>query len=216
MKIVFLGDSITDMGRNRNEDFTAFSYGNSYPIFIQSELGLKYPNQFEIYNRGIFGDRSVDVYARIKKDLWNLNPDYVSILIGINDIWHEIQSQNGVEIERFEKVYRNIIQDTKKAVKLQKIFLLEPFVLKGLETEKYFDKFCMIKEYAKIVKKLAKENDCVFIPLQKTIDYYAEKYGSAYILFDGVHPTIVGGKIIADEWLKCFKKFITGEEMKND
>ena len=115
MKILFFGDSITDMGRSRECDKPSqiHSYGSGYPIFVASDLYRENPNAHEVFNRGISGHRIVDLYARIKKDVWNLKPDVLSILIGINDVWHEVSYQNGVEVERFEKVYRMIIEDSK-------------------------------------------------------------------------------------------------------
>ncbi|MCQ2440740.1 MAG: GDSL-type esterase/lipase family protein [Clostridia bacterium] len=86
-KILFFGDSITDCGRNRDNDD---SLGQGYPLLIKSELGFENPERYTFLNRGISGNRIVDLYARIKKDLINLAPDYVSILIGVNDVWHEI------------------------------------------------------------------------------------------------------------------------------
>ena len=73
------------------------------------------PLRYEIYNHGISGDRSVDLYARIKRDVWNLKPDVISILIGVNDVWHDlVENPNGVDIVRYEKVYRMIIEETKE------------------------------------------------------------------------------------------------------
>ena len=102
MKIVLFGDSITDMGRDRinNQPNYLGSYGCGYPIFIAGELYKQDPTKHVIYNRGISGNRIVDLYARIKMDVWNLKPDVLSILIGINDIWHEIGDKNGVDIVR--------------------------------------------------------------------------------------------------------------------
>lgn len=204
-KIVFFGDSITDMGRQRDADFTTFSYGNAFPFFIQGELGLKYPNEYKILNRGISGNRTVDLYARIKSDLWNLNPDIISILIGVNDVWHNIEANNGVEIDRFEKVYDMLIKDTKKFLPNVKMVLMEPFVLKGTATDSKYDEFLDVKKYATIVQKLARTNECGFIPLQSVLDQYANLMGADYILYDGVHPTVVGAKIIANEWIKYFE-----------
>lgn len=205
MKIVCFGDSITDMGRNKNEDYTPFSYGSAYPFILQSELGLNYPHQYEIINRGISGNRVVDLYARIKCDLWNLNPDFISVLIGVNDVWHTVFGNNGVEIDRFEKVYDMLIKDTLKTLPNVKIVLLEPFFLHGSVTDVNYEMFKQVKDYAKVVKKLAENNNCGFIPLQNVFDEYADKLGADYVLTDGVHPTVVGAKIIANEWLKYFK-----------
>ena len=110
MKILFFGDSITDMSRNRNENAEEiYTYGSGYPMLVASALYRKNPLEYQVINRGIGGDRSVDLYARIKRDVWNLNPDVLSILVGINDIWHELNEKDGVEIDRFEKIYAMMI-----------------------------------------------------------------------------------------------------------
>ena len=114
MKILFFGDSITDMARSREMDGQAFGYGVGYVNSVASTLKYENPEAYEIINRGISGNRVVDLYARIKADVWNYKPDVLSVLIGINDVWHEIFGKNGVEIDRFEKVYRMMLEDTKK------------------------------------------------------------------------------------------------------
>ena len=83
--ILFQGDSITDAGRNRENDAGT---GTGYPTFVKGELGLSNPGEYEFINRGISGNRIVDLYARIKADIINLKPDYMSILIGVYDVWH--------------------------------------------------------------------------------------------------------------------------------
>ena len=205
MKIVFFGDSITDMARNPNQDFTVGSYGYGYPIFVTGELHYNEPQKHEIINRGISGNRIVDLYARIKKDVWNLQPDVLSILIGINDIWHELDFQNGVDLERWEKMYRMLIEDTKKILPDLKIIVCEPFVLIGTATEEKFEVFLQVKEYAKVAKKIAEDYNLAFLPLQEKFDKAAEENGAAYYLYDGVHPSVAGAKLIAEEWLKLFK-----------
>lgn len=206
MRILFFGDSITDMGRNRESGIGDIcSFGSGYPFVVASELSRENPVKHEIINRGISGNKTVDLYARIKADVWNLKPDVLSILVGVNDVWHEIYGKNGVEIDRFEKVYSMLIEDTLKAVDGVKIVLLEPFVLKGTATEEKFDSFLQVKEYAKVVKKLAEKYRLGFIPLQKKFDEYSEKYGAKPYLYDGVHPNVAGATLIADEWIKYFK-----------
>ena len=215
MRILFLGDSITDMGRSRefNQSNDIWSYGNGYPIFVASELYRDDPKKYEVLNRGISGDRIVDLYARIKADVWNLNPDVLSILIGVNDVWHEIEAKNGVELPRFEKTYRNLIEETQKVLPNTKIILCEPFVLNGSATENTQDtpdkyqRFCAVYEYAEVVKKLAKEYDLYFLPLQEKFNEKAEGYGVAPFLYDGVHPMIAGATLIADEWIRFCRDF---------
>ena len=208
MKILFYGDSITDMGRSRERDGQAFGYGVGYVNGVASTLKYENPEQYEIVNRGISGNRVVDLYARIKADCWNHNPDLISILIGVNDVWHEIYHGNGVEIDRFEKVYRMLIEYTKKRLPNVKFILCEPFVLKGGATEEKYEEFCEVKKYAAVVKKLAKEYGAGFVALQDKFDEAAEKHGAVHYLYDGVHPDLAGGKLIAEEWLKVFRQEI--------
>ena len=207
MKILFYGDSITDMGRNREINY-ASGYGIGYVNSIASTLKYEDPTKYEIVNRGISGNRVVDLYARIKADVWNHNPDVISVLIGINDIWHEIYGANGVDLERFEIVYRMMIEDTRKRLPNVKFILCEPFVLKGSATEEKYEEFCEVKKYAAVIEKLAAEYGVPFVALQKKFDEAAEKHGAVHYLYDGVHPDIAGGKLIAEEWLKVFKSLV--------
>ncbi len=205
MTVVLMGDSITEMNRAAT-NFQWDSYGNGYPFFIEGELASKYPKRYSVYNRGIGGHRVVDIYARIKAECWNLNPDVISVLIGVNDVWAELLWGNGVEIDRYERFYRMYIEETKKVLPNVRFMLLEPFVLKGTATEKDWECFQKVKEYAKVVKRLAREYDCIFVPLQDKLDKLAEKYGAEQWLFDGVHTTVAGAKVIADAWLQAFYK----------
>ena len=130
-KILFQGDSITDTGRSREVEN---HLGNGYPRLVSASLGFENPGEYEFLNRGISGNRIVDIYARIKKDLINLKPDVMSLLIGINDVWHEVGEQNGVDADKFFNVYSLIIEEVKAALPDIKIMILEPFVLKGCST----------------------------------------------------------------------------------
>ena len=212
MKILFFGDSITDAGRNREGGKHMSALGWGYVRVIADRLQGKEPEKYEIVNRGISGNRIVDLYARIKSDCWNLEPDLISILIGVNDVWHEIFGKNGVEVDRFEKVYRMMIEDTKKALPNTKLILCEPFVLEGgatCSTEEVpdrFQRFLGVYDYAKVVRKLAEEYDVPFLPLQEQFSAKAAETGASYYLDDGVHPHIAGATLIADEWMKLFNE----------
>ena len=216
MKILFFGDSITDAGRNRNPEDRAkqSALGYGYVRAIGDRLIGSAPDRYTILNMGISGNRIVDLYARIKCHLWNQEPDLVSILIGINDIWHEITARNGVDLERYEKVYRMIIEDTKKRLPNTKFVLCEPFVVEGsctCPTEEMPDRYARFQEiygYAAVVKKLAEEYGLYFLPLQKCFDSAAEKLGASYYAPDGVHPNVGGSALIATEWVKLFREQI--------
>ena len=208
MKILFFGDSITDAVRAKEEhiSFPNTALGVGYVMQIAGRLFEKDPTGYEIVNRGISGNRIVDLYARIKKDVWNEHPDLLSILVGINDIWHEVMRQNGGDPERFEKVYRMLIEDTQARLPNTKILLCAPFVLQGSATEEHWQEFSEAPVYAAIVERLAKEYGLYFLPLQEEFDKAAEKHGNATFLFDGVHPTVQGATLIAREWIKKFRE----------
>lgn len=172
--ILFQGDSITDAGRSRENDANT---GVGYPTLVGGELGLKYPNQYKIYNRGISGNRIVDLYARIKVDIINLKPDIMSILIGVNDVWHEFGSQNGVDADKYYKVYSMLIEEVKEALPDVGIMIMEPFVLKASQTENTEecpDKWNIfnaeVKKRAVKAKEIARKYDLPFISLQDKFD----------------------------------------------
>ena len=208
MKILFFGDSITDAGRNRNPEDRAkqSALGYGYVRVIGDRLIGSAPDRYTILNMGISGNRIVDLYARIKCHLWNQEPDLVSILIGINDIWHEVDRKNGVEPARFERIYRMLIEDTQERLPNAKLLLCEPFVLKGAATEEAWAEFSECRVYGEITEKLAKEYGLYYLPLQAKFDEAAAKYGNETFLYDGVHPTVQGATLIACEWMKLFEK----------
>lgn len=206
--ILFQGDSITDANRSRENDANA---GIGYATLVKGELGFKYPNQYEMFNRGISGNRVVDVYARIKKDIINLKPDIMSILIGVNDVWHEVSRQDGVDADKYFKVYSMLIEEIKDALPDVKIMIMEPFVLKGSATEateELPDRWNMfnieVKKRAVKAKEIAEKFNLPFIPLQDKFDEAIKLAPSEYWLRDGVHPTTAGHELIKREWLKFF------------
>ena len=211
MKILFYGDSITDMGRERNTDENAIKYGlcmgAGYAHLIAAELSYQTPGKYQFINGGIGGNRSVDLYARIKSDCWNYTPDVISILIGINDVYPKEFEGNGVELNRFEKVYRLLIEDTKAKLPNVKLILCEPFMLPDSAYPwdlLKWDEKAGVRAYAKAVKKLAEEYRLPFVSLQNKLLQKAAEHGAAYYLYDGIHPTPAGAKLIAEAWLKTF------------
>ena len=207
MKILFLGDSITDVGRNTSSG-SLVSIGQGYPCLISAKIGAQYPTAHEFINRGISGNRIVDVYARIKADCWNHNPDLVSILIGVNDVWHEFGGHNGVEADRFYNVYKMLVTDTRAALPdSRKMILMEPFVLKASATEGAWDAFRgETEKRAAAVKRIAEETDQIFLPLQAMFDEAEKRAPASWWLGDGVHPTPAGHQLIADAWMKTFSE----------
>lgn len=209
--IVFQGDSITDAGRSRTNDAYV---GGGYPALVKGQLGHERPGEFVFYNRGVGGDRVPDLYARIKRDILILKPDYLSILIGVNDVWHEYDAaKDGVDTPKYEKIYRMLIEEIKEELPDCRIMILEPFVLPGLgtkDTEEIPDKWNNfrreVEDRAAAAKRVAEDFGLVFVPLQEEFDRVAKITGPAYWLRDGVHPSEMGHDLIKDAWLEGFKK----------
>lgn len=211
-RILFQGDSITDCGRSRED---SSKIGDGYPLLVKAQLEYEKPGEYEFQNRGIGGSRVVDMYARIKSDIINLQPDYMSILIGVNDVWHEFGGRhNGVDSEKFERIYCMLIEEIKEALPEVKILILEPFCLRGTateDTEEETDKWEMfraeVSRRAEKAKCVAERYGLSFVPLQNKFDAAAQSGGNSYWLRDGVHPTTAGHELIKREWLKAFEEF---------
>ena len=209
-KILFMGDSITDAQRDRDTD--AYM-GAGYATMVAGELGCKEPFTYEFMNRGISGNRIVDLHARIRKDMINLQPDYISILIGVNDVWHEYTRQNGVAADKFEILYEMMIEELQRDIPGVKIMILEPFVLPGCKTStneekpgrwEHFSSETPIR--AAIAKKVAEKYNLVFVPLQAKFDAVNTAEHEDFWLRDGVHPTAAGHNLIKQAWLEGFEK----------
>lgn len=206
MKILFQGDSITDAGRARDNDV---NIGVGYPLLVKASLGFESPGKYEFINRGISGNRVVDVYARIKNDIINLKPDVMSILIGVNDVWHEFaESPNGVDADKYFKIYDMLIEEVKSILPDIKIMIMEPFVLKACATEEKWDSFNLeVKKRAEMAKKISIKYNLPYIALQEGFDILSKNIEESYWLGDGVHPTAMGHEYIKNEWIKMFKTF---------
>ena len=209
-RILFQGDSITDCVRNR-DDF--YGMGTGYPLLIKAALGMECPEEYEFINRGISGNRIVDLYARIKKDLINLAPDYASIYIGVNDTWHEIAEQNGVDTAKFEKIYTMLIDEIRAACPDIKLMIIAPFVLEGKatcateENPRRPEMFRIdVAEKAAVAEKIAATYGLPCIRLQPAFDAACQKAPADYWTRDGVHPTAEGHELIKRLWLEAFEK----------
>ena len=208
MNIVFQGDSITDCGRGES------GYGQGYALMVSGVLGAEEAGKHEFYNKGISGNRVVDMYARIKRDCINLNPDVLSVLIGVNDVWHEIDHQNGVDAEKFEKVYTMFMEEVIAHNPDVKVIMFGPYIIKGPATDnenpdrwptfrKEVDK--RAEKAKKVAEKFSKNT--VYIPLQEVFDEALKLAPESQWSKDGVHPTPQGHALIAREWINAYKAF---------
>lgn len=204
--IVFQGDSITDAGCSKDYTLPANEgLGSGYPFLTMAALRLAEPGKdWCVFNRGISGNRIVDLYARWKSDALNLRPDILSMLIGVNDTWHERARQNGVEVPRYAQFYRMLLEWTKQALPETKLVLLEPFVLPFGAVQP--DWIPEIDARRAVVKELAEEFKTIFIPTQTILNEALKKAPQEYWLKDGVHPTSAGHALISRAWLEATRE----------
>ena len=212
-RILFQGDSITDVGRDRVDPNGWGIMGFGYPLLIKARLNYDRPGAYDILNRGVSGDRVVDIYARMQRDIVNLAPDCLSLLIGVNDVWHSISNNpNGVSAPKFERVYDWLLTELREALPDLRVIILEPFVLPGsatVATEEWPDRFGIFSREvplrAQAARRMAEKHGCAFVPLQDRLDAACRLAPPDHWLRDGVHPTDAGHELIAREWMKAFE-----------
>ena len=203
MRFLFQGDSITDAGRGNYEN--PYVTGAGYPRLLESDISFGQSGH-EILNGGISGNRVVDLLARWKKDCLNLKPDVLTILIGVNDVWHELDRGNGVRAELFEQIYRILLKETLEALPDIKIILMGAYVIHGEVTDENWDVFdSEVRKRRDITRKLAEEFHLGYVDLQEVFDKAQEKEASVHWSQDGVHPTAAGHKLIAQAWKQAAK-----------
>ncbi len=197
--VLFQGDSVTDAGRSRVSDRLL---GSGYPAKVRSLIKKEYPeSSIKVINRGISGNRAVDLLNRWENDCVLLKPDYVSILIGVNDTWRRYDNNDITPADIFKDRLRKIIELTLEKTPAQ-IVLLNPFLLDINEKITLMREDLCLKQEA--VAALAKEYGTKFIDLDQIFKDAAEKRSPDYYAADGVHPTKAGHTLIAKEWLKAW------------
>ena len=199
--ILFIGDSITDVGRNREDNA---DLGGGYPILVAADLLSKYPNyDLTFYNRGISGDKIIDLKNRWEFDCLDLSPDVVTILIGINDVWNLADSgaeQTEEDLMKFEEDYRYLLKSLAQQTDAR-VVLMEPFVLPYPKDRHNWRKY--LDPRINIVRRIADDYHVALIPLDGLLN--AKGIENAYDIYtgdDGVHPTLTGHALIADAWIK--------------
>ncbi len=197
--IVFQGDSITDEGRKKEitEPNDTKGLGRGYPAMIAgSLLGQHADLQLKVYNRGISGNKIPDLAARWQRDVIDLKPDVLSILIGVNDLWHQFAfgSKYKATLKDYEDGYRKLIQQTQREVPGVQIVICEAFTLRDS------DHFKPLAKYAAVCRKLATELNLPFVPYQSVFDSATRSASQQFWLWDGIHPTVPGHALMASAW----------------
>jgi lysophospholipase L1-like esterase len=204
MVILFQGDSITDGNRGRNNDPNHIM-GHGYAFSIASRLGADYPEKnYHFINRGISANKIIDLAARWQTDTLDLNPDILSILIGVNDSSSVVVNwEPVVSVEKYEELYNDLLEQTKAKFPNIVLVLCEPFILKVGQVKEHWDAYqADITPRQAVVKKLAQDFDAVFVGFQEVFDKACEKAPADYWIWDGVHPTVAGHELMAREWIK--------------
>lgn len=195
-RLVFVGDSITDAGRDRAD---AGSLGDGYVSLVAGDL----PGA-QVRNVGIGGDRAVDLEARWDRDVAGTAPDVLSVYVGVNDTWRRFDNDDPTSAEDFEATYLRLLDRVPGSPRL---VLVEPFLLPvRLEQRDWLDDLAGKRE---VVARLAAQAGAALVPLHSLLTAAADALGgtegAVALAPDGVHPTPAGSRIIADAWLAAYR-----------
>lgn len=211
MVILFQGDSITDGNRGRNEDPNHIM-GHGYAFSIASRWGADYPEKgLQFINKGISGNKTIDLAARWQQDTIELKPDVLSILVGVNDSssivfnWEPV-----ISVEKYEKIYHSLLDQTIEKFPDIVLVLCEPFILPVGKVKENWEAYQpdMAKRQA-VVRKLALQKNAIFVGFQEVFEKACKKAPAEYWMWDGVHPTVAGHELMAREWIKQVSKRIS-------
>lgn len=199
IKLLFQGDSITDAGRNY-ENY--HDLGSGYPKFAAKYLAERFPEvDFEFIDLGIGGHQTKDLVGRLDRDFVDIQPDVVSILVGINDVWHYSENEQWLDNDLFEERYRTVLEALKNKTNA-KIMIMEPFLI-PVEDKLFFRVDLAPK--IEIIRKLAREYADAYMPTDGLLaSAYTCEEPTSYA-FDGVHPTEKGADYIG----KLYVDYIT-------
>jgi lysophospholipase L1-like esterase len=205
--ILFQGDSITDSGRNREDSSfnSASALGSGYPMLAGAKLLEKYASyDLKVYNKGVSGNKVFQLAERWDADCLELKPDILSILIGVNDIWHKLNGQYEGTVDIYRNDYIALLERTKKALPHVKLIICEPFAVPGVKAvdNKWYPEFFGYQEAARAI---AAQFNATFIPYQKIYDEAQKEAPGVYWTADGVHPTLAGAQLMAKAWLAAVK-----------
>lgn len=201
--VLFQGDSVTDTGRNR-EDIN--NLGEGYCKMIADKYKVDHlERDVRFINKGISGNRLVDLQSRWQEDCIDLQPDVVSILIGINDVWRRYDDNDPTTAQEYEAGYREILTRVKEETRA-KIIIMEPFLL-------HYPKDRLswrvdLDPKRKVAQQLAEEFDADYIRLDDIFRKQVETNEPQFWAADGVHPTQAGHRLIAEELSKVINRYL--------
>jgi lysophospholipase L1-like esterase len=197
-KLVMVGDSITDAGRARPVgEGRGDAIGKGYVMMVEALLGAVYPDQWiRVVNQGISGNTVRDLKARWQTDVLALAPDWVSIMIGANDVWRQfdspLQTESHVLLEEYEATVDELVLATLPRVK--GMILITPFYL---EPNRADAMRATMDRYGAAVRRIAEKRSTLFVDSQAPFDDVLKTYYPATLNWDRVHPDYVGSMVLA-------------------
>lgn len=204
-RIIFAGDSVTDMGSAQPVGEGLFdNMGHGYPRVIESLVTATYPElSIRLRTPAPAAIRRKTCLARYERDVLSLNPQWVSICIGINDVWRQFDSpaltDQAVDPVEYEENLRTMIEQAKMVAK--GVIVCTPYYM---EPNKSDFMRARMQEYVDICERLAEEYGCRFVNFQAVYDKFLQYKHSSLIAWDRVHPNQIGATLMAKEWLsKC-------------
>lgn len=199
--ILFYGDSITDCGRARPQTGDNNGLGNGYVSLCAALLMARYPTwNLRFTNQGIGGNRVSDLEARLESDVLDFQPTMVSILIGINDTWRRYDSNDPSPIEDFRNAYRPITRAMSERLGAR-LILCEPFVLPVPDDRRKWRED--LDPRIAVTRDVACETGALLLPLDGLFAAASCRTSPAYWAGDGVHPTLAGHALIAENWIRA-------------
>lgn len=201
---LFQGDSITDARRDRKaEGVNNFqALGRGYANMIASRLlGDHGQQRPRCLNRGISGNKVPDLHERWQEEAIDLQPQVLSILIGVNDIWHKLDGRYDGTVDDYEVGFRELMEKTQEVLPKTRIVICEPFVLRcGAVSEKWFPEFDERRDAA---KRVSDGTGAIWVPFQTMFEEAInEATPPSHWAGDGVHPTMAGHALMAKTWLE--------------
>lgn len=205
--VLFQGDSITDAGRAKSESKPNHpgALGSGYAFLAAASLMGSHPEKsLKFYNRGISGNKVYQLADRWERDTIALQPNILSILIGVNDFWHMMNGSYKGTLETYRNDYRNLLKLTMEKLPDVQLIIGEPFALRGTSVKP--DWFPLFHDYRGVARDIANEFKATFIPYQEIFDKALELAPVSYWVPDGVHPSIAGAQLMAGAVTQAFRK----------